>query len=229
MNENKEITFCCSKGMAGELNWLLGSQLGCALPAINIIEVPERMRADGGEHYPLDLETLLVQLREAAKQGLKPQSLLVALMHAEHYPANEQQVAAMAHELGFESVLLGSTLGQSSHWATLTKLLTPLIDLKVVSLPQENQLQGFVTDWQTEPTWLEQHYPVLIERSLLNGRRHERHFRLLEPVTLEATETLLQSTQVAVLSQAKNLRLIKQSGSLQLEQNEVLILSVNKS
>jgi len=67
-----------------------------------VMEVSERVRADGTVEMPLDEETTLVQLKEAYAQGLR--SVAIVLMHAYRYPQHEQRIAAIARHVGFTQI-----------------------------------------------------------------------------------------------------------------------------
>ena len=63
------------------------------------VEVDERVRADGTVERAPDLAALREELQEALAAGIK--AVAIAFMHAYRYPAHEQQVAALARQLGF--------------------------------------------------------------------------------------------------------------------------------
>jgi 5-oxoprolinase (ATP-hydrolysing) len=65
-------------------------------------EVRERIGARGEIVEPLDLTAARIALEEAYAAGFR--SVAIALMHAYRFPAHEQQVAAMAREIGFTQV-----------------------------------------------------------------------------------------------------------------------------
>ena len=67
-----------------------------------VIEVDERVRADGTVERELDLAAARVELERALADGI--QAVAVVLMHAYRYSAHEQRVAALARELGFPQV-----------------------------------------------------------------------------------------------------------------------------
>lgn len=80
-----------SQGLAG---------LGAALDYQALYEVPERLRADGQVHYPLDEEALVVQLLEA--KALGAQTIDLALMHSVAYPRHAQVVQQLAQQMGLK-------------------------------------------------------------------------------------------------------------------------------
>lgn len=71
-----------------------------------VVEVDERVTATGQVLRPPDLATLAGQLRGVRAQGI--QALAVVNMHAHRYPQHEQQIGALARELGFTQVSLSS-------------------------------------------------------------------------------------------------------------------------
>ena len=67
-----------------------------------VVEVDERVRADGTIERPLDLDPVRAELVRAKDDGIV--TVAVVLMHAYRYSDHEQRVAALARELGFEQV-----------------------------------------------------------------------------------------------------------------------------
>src|ERR671931_571522 len=63
-----------------------------------VIEVDERVRADGTVERAPDLASLCAELARARTDGL--QAVAVVFMHAYRYPEHEAQVAALAREIG---------------------------------------------------------------------------------------------------------------------------------
>ena len=64
------------------------------IPRNQIVEVDERVRADGSVHRPLDVEETRAALAQCREAGVE--SLAVALLHAYANPAHEETVAALA-------------------------------------------------------------------------------------------------------------------------------------
>src|SRR5688572_14560034 len=64
------------------------------IPRDQIVEVPERLRADGGVHRPLDAAAARAALVACRAAGAA--SLAVSLLHAYANPAHEDAVAALA-------------------------------------------------------------------------------------------------------------------------------------
>jgi 5-oxoprolinase (ATP-hydrolysing) len=67
-----------------------------------VVEVDERVRADGTVERALDLDAVRTELLRAKQDGIN--AVAVVLMHAYRYSDHEQKVAALARELGFEQV-----------------------------------------------------------------------------------------------------------------------------
>ncbi|MGA3310065.1 MAG: hydantoinase B/oxoprolinase family protein [Xanthobacteraceae bacterium] len=67
-----------------------------------VVEVDERVRADGTIERAMDLDAVRVELERARDDGIR--AVAVVLMHAYRYSEHERRVAALAHELGFPQV-----------------------------------------------------------------------------------------------------------------------------
>jgi 5-oxoprolinase (ATP-hydrolysing) len=67
-----------------------------------VIEVDERVRADGTVERPLDLDAVRTALERARADGIA--AVAVVLMHAYRFGDHEKRVAALARELGFAQV-----------------------------------------------------------------------------------------------------------------------------
>jgi 5-oxoprolinase (ATP-hydrolysing) len=67
-----------------------------------VVEVDERVRADGTVERTLDLDAVRAELERAKQGGIN--AVAVVLMHAYRYSDHEQQVAKLARDLGFEQV-----------------------------------------------------------------------------------------------------------------------------
>jgi 5-oxoprolinase (ATP-hydrolysing) len=67
-----------------------------------VIEIDERVRADGAIEAAPDPEQVRVALAEARAQGYD--AVAIVFMHAYRYPAHERLVAQIARELGFAQV-----------------------------------------------------------------------------------------------------------------------------
>jgi 5-oxoprolinase (ATP-hydrolysing) len=67
-----------------------------------VVEVDERVRADGTVEQQPDLAALKPELERARAEGIE--AVAVVCVHGYRYPAHEQRVAALARELGFPQV-----------------------------------------------------------------------------------------------------------------------------
>src|SRR5580693_879412 len=67
-----------------------------------VVEVDERVRADGTIERELDLDAVRAELIRAKEDGIR--AVAVVLMHAYRYSDHEQKVAALARDLGFDQV-----------------------------------------------------------------------------------------------------------------------------
>src|SRR5260370_1727560 len=67
-----------------------------------VVEVDERVRADGTVERPLDLAGARRALDAARTDGID--AIAIVFLHAYRYPAHEQEVAALAREMGFTQV-----------------------------------------------------------------------------------------------------------------------------
>ncbi len=67
-----------------------------------VVEVDERVLADGAVERALDLDAVRAELERAKADGIR--AVAVVLMHAYRYSDHEQKIAALAREMGFEQV-----------------------------------------------------------------------------------------------------------------------------
>jgi 5-oxoprolinase (ATP-hydrolysing) len=67
-----------------------------------VIEVAERVRADGTVETMLELEALRGALERARADGIE--AIAIVLMHSYHYPEHERQLASLARGMGFLQV-----------------------------------------------------------------------------------------------------------------------------
>jgi 5-oxoprolinase (ATP-hydrolysing) len=67
-----------------------------------VVEVDERVRADGTVEKELDLAPLRAELSAAHAAGIN--AVAIVFMHAYRYTAHEERVAALAREIGFPQV-----------------------------------------------------------------------------------------------------------------------------
>ncbi len=67
-----------------------------------VVEVDERVRADGTVERQLDLDAVRVELERARADGIR--TVAIVLMHAYRYSDHEKRVLALARELGFPQI-----------------------------------------------------------------------------------------------------------------------------
>ena len=67
-----------------------------------VVEVDERVRADGAIERELDLAPVRAELERAMADGIK--AVAIVFMHAYRYPEHEKRVAALAREMKFPQV-----------------------------------------------------------------------------------------------------------------------------
>ena len=67
-----------------------------------VVEVDERVRADGTVERDLDLAPVRAELERAMADGIK--AVAIVFMHAYRYPEHERRVAKLAREMGFPQV-----------------------------------------------------------------------------------------------------------------------------
>jgi 5-oxoprolinase (ATP-hydrolysing) len=67
-----------------------------------VVEVAERVRADGTVEVEPNLDTVRTDLEEALSDGIK--AVAIVFMHAYRYADHEKTVAALAREMGFSQV-----------------------------------------------------------------------------------------------------------------------------
>ena len=70
----------------------------------DVIEVDERLDAEGAVITPLDADTARAALQAAYEQGYR--SAAIALMHSYRFPASEQTLGDMARAIGFTQISL---------------------------------------------------------------------------------------------------------------------------
>ena len=68
----------------------------------SVVEVPERVLADGTVETPLNLDTAHTLLQKAFNEGIR--AVAVVFMHGYRFPDHELKVAELAREIGFTQV-----------------------------------------------------------------------------------------------------------------------------
>lgn len=79
-----------------------------------VVELDERLDAEGKVLKPLDEEEVQRKLWELKKQGVE--SLAIALLHSDRNPIHEEKVAQIAQELGFERISRSSEVSPLPKW-----------------------------------------------------------------------------------------------------------------
>ncbi len=82
----------------------------------NVIEVDERVCADGTVLRSPDLDRLATDLRQTYADGIR--AVAIVCMHSHLYPAHEQAIARVAEEIGFDQI------SQSAEASPLMKLVS---------------------------------------------------------------------------------------------------------
>ncbi|MGW3044794.1 hydantoinase B/oxoprolinase family protein [Kitasatospora sp. NPDC001159] len=105
---------CITRGFADALR--IGYQnrpqifaRGITLPEplyARVVEVDERIAADGEVLRPPDLDRLAEDLRDCLREGIR--SLAVVCLHSYLHPAHEREIGHLAGRLGFDQVSLSS-------------------------------------------------------------------------------------------------------------------------
>ncbi|MCC9307822.1 hydantoinase B/oxoprolinase family protein [Kitasatospora sp. RB6PN24] len=108
-----------------------------------VIEVDERITADGTVLRPPDLEHLADELRRCLRDGIR--SVAVLCLHSYLHPAHERAIGELARELGFPQVAL------SSEASPLMKLV-PRGDTAVVDAYLSPVLRRYVREVAAELT-----------------------------------------------------------------------------
>ncbi|HAX05120.1 MAG TPA: 5-oxoprolinase, partial [Acidimicrobiaceae bacterium] len=100
-----------------------------------VLEVEERMSADGETLIQLDEKAARAGLQQARSQGLN--SVAIVLLHGYRYTTHEARLAAIARELGFEQVSV-------SHEVSALMKLVPRGDTTVVDAYLSPVLRQYV-------------------------------------------------------------------------------------
>ncbi|WP_439472996.1 hydantoinase B/oxoprolinase family protein [Brevundimonas sp.] len=74
-----------------------------------VVEIDERVRADGAVDRPVDIEGTRRGLRAAREAGFR--AVAIALVHGWRFTDHERQVAEIARELGFEQLSVSHEVG----------------------------------------------------------------------------------------------------------------------
>ena len=128
-----------------------------------VIEVDERITAEGTVLRAPDLEPLAEQLRRAHADGIR--AVAVVLMHSHLYPAHEKQIGKLAEQIGFPQVSL------SAEVSPLMKLV-PRGDTAVVDTYLSPVLRRYV-----DHVGEQMHGVRLMFMQSNGGLAEARHFR----------------------------------------------------
>jgi 5-oxoprolinase (ATP-hydrolysing) len=79
-----------------------------------VLEVDERLAADGAVVRPLDDAAARAGLQAAFERGLR--AVAIVLMHAYRFPEHERRIAAMAREIGFPQVSVSHEVSPLIRW-----------------------------------------------------------------------------------------------------------------
>jgi len=111
-----------------------------------VIEVEERYSAQGEELIPLNLDAARTALQAAYEDGFR--ACAIVFMHGYRYPDHEQQVAAIAAEIGFNQISV-------SHQVSPLMKLISRGDTTVVDAELSPILRRYVEQVSQELTGLE--------------------------------------------------------------------------
>src|SRR6267378_3983187 len=109
-----------------------------------VVEVDERVRADGTVEHEPDLAAVRRELAAALAAGIK--AVAIVFLHAYHYPKHEQRVAALAREIGFPQVSVSHEVSPliklvgRGDTSVVDAYLSPILDRYVAQVAAE--LQG---------------------------------------------------------------------------------------
>lgn len=103
-----------------------------------VIEVQERLDAEGRVLQPLDLDDVRVQLQRAKAAGIE--SIAIALLHGYRNPQHEAQIEQIAHEIGLSEISRSSLVAPTikivprAETTVLDGYLTPVLRLYVAKI-----------------------------------------------------------------------------------------------
>lgn len=109
------------------------------LPA-QVLEIDERVRADGTVDIPLDEEAARAGLLEAREAGYR--AVAIALMHGYRFRQHEQRLAELAREVGFEEVAVSHRVSPfrrligRADTTCVDAYLSPVLETYVAQLSQ---------------------------------------------------------------------------------------------
>ncbi|MFZ4759584.1 MAG: hydantoinase/oxoprolinase family protein, partial [Burkholderiaceae bacterium] len=124
----------------------------------DVLEVDERLAADGAVVRPLDADAARVGLQQAFDRGLR--AVAIVLMHAYRFPEHERVLAQIARSIGFPQVSVSHEVSPLIRWvargdttvvdAYLSPVLRRYVDRVATAMPgvrlQFMQSNGGLTD-----------------------------------------------------------------------------------
>src|SRR5438876_9798295 len=111
-----------------------------------VVEIDERVRADGTIEREPDLAAVRAELSAALADGIR--ATAIVFMHAYRYPEHEQQVSALARELGFPQVSVSHEVSPliklvgRGDTTVVDAYLSPIIKRYVAQVAEEMGAQG---------------------------------------------------------------------------------------
>ena len=115
-----------------------------------VVEVDERVRADGTVEREPDLAAVEAELTRAKADGIA--AVAIVFMHAYRYPAHEQRVAALARRMGFAQVSVSHEVSPliklvgRGDTTVVDAYLSPIIRSYVATVAEEMGASGEVAD-----------------------------------------------------------------------------------
>lgn len=106
-----------------------------------VIEIPERIRADGTLEQKVAVPKLKAQLRQLRRQKIT--TVAIVCLHSHRYPHHERQVAKLCRQLGFTAVFASAqvepVIGAVARGETtvVDAYLTPLLQQHVHAIAQQ--------------------------------------------------------------------------------------------
>src|SRR5712691_520347 len=121
-----------------------------------VVEVDERVRADGTVERAPDMAAVRAELAAALAAGIK--AVAIVFMHAYRYPEHEQRVAALARALGFPQVSVSHEVSPliklvgRGDTTVVDAYLSPILQRYVAQVAQEmGTASGAVADRSNTP------------------------------------------------------------------------------
>jgi 5-oxoprolinase (ATP-hydrolysing) len=139
----------------------------------SVVEVDERVRADGTVEGEPDLAKVRAELSAALASGIK--AVAIVFMHAYRYPEHEQRVAALAREIGFPQVSVSHEVSPliklvgRGDTTVVDAYLSPILQRYVAQVAQEMKGGGGTSASSASP-------PV---HELREAKTHDEQARLM--------------------------------------------------